>query len=75
MKLPNADRAIVDMVKLSEYALNQNRPRGRHNLGCLWQCWVSQHETWQNVGTHCWNRREATMLSAVRPMSSARVTA
>jgi len=25
VKLPNADRAIVDMVKLSEYALNQNR--------------------------------------------------
>lgn len=30
MKLPNAERAIVDIRKLREYALNPNHSRGRH---------------------------------------------
>lgn len=30
MKLPNADRAVVDIVKLRDYALSQSHPRGRH---------------------------------------------
>ena len=30
MKLPNAERAIVDIRKLEEYCLNSQHPRGRH---------------------------------------------
>jgi hypothetical protein len=30
MKLPNADRAIVDIVKLRNYCLNPQHPSGRH---------------------------------------------
>lgn len=30
MKLPNADRAIVDLDKLTDYCLNPDHPRGRH---------------------------------------------
>jgi hypothetical protein len=30
VKLPNAERAIVDVVKLRDYALSQSHPRGRH---------------------------------------------
>nr|WP_083778704.1 DUF6883 domain-containing protein [Oscillochloris trichoides] len=30
MRLPNADQAIVDMVKLRDYCLNPTHPRGRH---------------------------------------------
>ena len=29
-RLPNADRAIVDIVKLRDYCLNPRHPRGRH---------------------------------------------
>ena len=30
MKLPNADRARVDIEKLTNYTLNPTHPRGRH---------------------------------------------
>lgn len=30
MRLPNGNRAIVDVRKLSDYCLNPNSPRGRH---------------------------------------------
>lgn len=30
MKLPNADRAVVDLRKLRDYCLNPVHPRGRH---------------------------------------------
>src|SRR5438132_14244701 len=30
MKLPNGDRAIVDIAKLSDYCLSPEHPRGRH---------------------------------------------
>lgn len=30
MKLPNADRAVVDIVKLRDYCLSTSHPRGRH---------------------------------------------
>src|SRR5207244_2245389 len=30
MKLPNADRAVVEIAKLRDYCLNSNHPRGRH---------------------------------------------
>src|SRR5262249_41989593 len=30
MKLPNAERAVVDRRKLEEYCLNPLHPRGRH---------------------------------------------
>jgi hypothetical protein len=30
MKLPNADRAFVDMLKLTDYCLSATHPRGRH---------------------------------------------
>ena len=30
MKLPNADRAVVDIRKLRDYCLNLQHPRGRH---------------------------------------------
>ena len=30
MKLPSADRAVVDIVKLRNYCLNAEHPRGRH---------------------------------------------
>jgi len=30
VRLPNAERAVVDIVKLRDYCLNTNHPRGRH---------------------------------------------
>ncbi len=30
MKVPNADRAIVDIRKLTEYCLSHEHPRGKH---------------------------------------------
>ena len=30
MKLPNADRAVVDVRKLRDYCLNVDHPRGHH---------------------------------------------
>ena len=30
MKLPGAERAIVDLAKLSDYCLNPDHPRGQH---------------------------------------------
>jgi hypothetical protein len=30
MKVPNADRAIVDIRKLTDYCLSYEHPRGRH---------------------------------------------
>ena len=30
MKLPNGDRAIVDVDKLTDYCLNPDHPRGKH---------------------------------------------
>lgn len=30
MKLPNAERAIVDIAKLRDYCLNFDHPRGQH---------------------------------------------
>jgi hypothetical protein len=30
MRLPNADKALVDIVKLRDYCLSMNHPRGRH---------------------------------------------
>jgi hypothetical protein len=30
MKLPNGERAIVDIAKLTEYCLNPEHPRGKH---------------------------------------------
>ncbi len=30
MKLPNAERTVVDIVKLRDYCLNPYHPRGRH---------------------------------------------
>jgi hypothetical protein len=30
MKLPGAERAVVDMAKVRGYCLNPNHPRGRH---------------------------------------------
>lgn len=30
MRLPNAERAVVDTAKLRDYCLNMHHPRGRH---------------------------------------------
>src|SRR6266849_3244637 len=30
MKLPNPDRAVVEIVKLRDYCLSRSHPRGRH---------------------------------------------
>lgn len=30
MKIPNADRAVVDIAKLRDYCLNKQHPRGKH---------------------------------------------
>jgi hypothetical protein len=30
MTLPNPERAVVDLAKLTEYCLNPDHPRGRH---------------------------------------------
>jgi len=30
MKLPNADRVVVDLAKLRDYCLSATHPRGRH---------------------------------------------
>lgn len=28
--MPNADRAVIDQTKVTDYCLNRNHPRGRH---------------------------------------------
>ena len=30
MKLPNADKAIIDSKKIKDYCLNPDHPRGKH---------------------------------------------
>jgi hypothetical protein len=30
VKLPNADRAVIDIEKLRDYSLNPNHPKGKH---------------------------------------------
>jgi len=30
MKLPNGQRAVVELARLSDYCLNEQHPRGRH---------------------------------------------
>ncbi len=30
MKLPNRDRAVVDLAKLRDYCLSEVHPRGKH---------------------------------------------
>jgi hypothetical protein len=30
MKMPNGERAVVDLVKLADYCLNSHHPRGKH---------------------------------------------
>jgi len=30
MKMPNAERAVVELIKLTDYCLNPRHPRGRH---------------------------------------------
>jgi len=30
MRLPNAENAVVDIVKLRDYCLNANHPKGKH---------------------------------------------
>ncbi len=30
MKIPNADRAIIDIEKLRDYCLSESHPRGKH---------------------------------------------
>ncbi|HEX8843828.1 MAG TPA: hypothetical protein VF791_04255 [Pyrinomonadaceae bacterium] len=30
MKLPNAERALIDIEKLRDYSLNPNHPKGKH---------------------------------------------
>lgn len=30
MKLPNSDRAVVDIAKLRDYSLNPQHPKGKH---------------------------------------------
>jgi hypothetical protein len=30
MKLPNAEKAVVDIVKLRDYSLNPHHPEGKH---------------------------------------------
>jgi hypothetical protein len=35
MKLPNAERAVVDVRKLREYCLNAEHPRGQHKARVL----------------------------------------
>lgn len=30
MKLPHGERAVVDIVKLTDYCLSQDHPRGKH---------------------------------------------
>lgn len=30
MKIPNADRAVVDIEKLRDYCLSESHPRGKH---------------------------------------------
>jgi hypothetical protein len=35
MKLPNAERAFVDVRKLRDYCLSGEHPRGQHKLASL----------------------------------------
>lgn len=36
MRLPNADRALVDIRKLRDYCLDPSHPRGQHKARVFW---------------------------------------
>ena len=38
MKLPNADRAVVEIEKLRDYCLSSSHPRGRHKARVFCHC-------------------------------------
>ena len=44
MKLPNGDRAHVDLRKLEAYCLNMHHPRGKHKARVFASCGVTDAE-------------------------------
>ena len=45
MKLPNAERAFVDVQKLRDYCLDANHPRGQHKARLFKRAlgWTAEH--------------------------------
>jgi len=48
MKLPNPERAIVDLKKLRDYCLSSEHPRGRHKARMFAAILGSQPKTLKN---------------------------
>jgi len=44
MKLPNGDRAYVDLRKLEAYCLNVHHPRGKHKARVFASCGITDAE-------------------------------
>jgi hypothetical protein len=44
MKLPNAERALVDVRKLEAYCLNVHHPRGKHKARVFASCGITDAE-------------------------------
>jgi len=61
MKLPNGEHAIVDIVKLRDYALSQHHPRGRHKARVFLSALDLERQTPRNFGPQYWSRQELAM--------------
>ena len=67
MKLPNAERALVDMRKLRDYCLNAEHPRGQHKARVFKRAlgWTAdQAEDVRHRLSQAALREDATFLAA-----------
>jgi len=58
MKLPNGDRAIVDIQKLSDYCLNPHHPRGSQQSSRVCIRWIEGRRRGGTQGGVAWGRRQ-----------------
>lgn len=65
MKLPNADRAIIESGKLTDYLLNLNHKRGGAKAKLLIQCGYSQ-KNWQQLEIDIRNSHLSAEVETVR---------
>ncbi len=66
MRMPGADKAVVDIAKLRDYCLNPLHPRGRLRPAFLPHGWHSQRNEPRFFGTRC--SRPPASSQRVRPI-------
>jgi len=65
MKLPNADRAVIESGKLTDYLLNLSHKRGGTKAKLLIQCGYSQ-DNWQQLEIDIRNSHLCAEVDTVR---------